>query len=286
VTVARTPEELEPARRAATIGTFDGVHLGHRRVLDAVRAAGLRSTVITFEPHPRTFWGLPVELLATPERRLELLAEAGIDDVLVLTFDGSLASLTPEAFVDAFLRPLGVEVVAEGEGFRFGRDRAGDCDLLERLGFDVRRVPIVGNISSSQVRRLLAAGDVTAAASLLGRPYEVSGEVVVGDRRGATLGFPTANLALPRDLLVPENGIYAGSALGRRAAVSIGTNPHYGGTTRRVEAFLLDFDGDIYDEELRLEFLARMRGERRFDSVDALVEQMTLDVEGTRRVAG
>jgi riboflavin kinase/FMN adenylyltransferase len=282
VNVARTPEELAPARRAATIGTFDGVHLGHRRVLDAVRAAGLRSTVITFDPHPRTFWGLPVELLATPERRLELLADAGIDDALVLRFDAELASLTPEAFVDAYLRPIGVEVVAEGEGFRFGRDRAGDCDLLEQLGFDVRRVPIVGNISSSHVRRLLADGEVTAAAQLLGRPYEVSGEVVLGDQRGVTLGFPTANLAVPPDLLVPKNGIYAGSALGHRAAVSIGTNPHYGGMTRRVEAYLLDFEGDLYGQQLVVELWERLRDEAAFESEAALVEAIAGDVERTR----
>jgi riboflavin kinase/FMN adenylyltransferase len=282
VNVARTPEALAPARRAATIGTFDGVHRGHRRVLDAVRAAGLRSTVITFDPHPRTFWDLPVELLATPERRLELLAAAGIDDVLVLTFDAALASLTPEAFVDSFLRPIGVEVVAEGEGFRFGRDRAGDCDLLERLGFDVRRVPIVDNISSSHVRSLLAAGDVTAAAGLLGRPYEVPGEVVLGDQRGVTLGFPTANLAVPPDLLVPKNGIYAGSALGHRAAVSIGTNPHYGGTTRRVEAYLLDFEGDLYGQRLVVELWERLRDEAAFESESALVEAIAADVERTR----
>ena len=280
--VARTPEELAPARRAATIGTFDGVHLGHRRVLDAVRAAGLRSTVITFDPHPRTFWGLPVELLATPERRLELLADAGIDDVLVLRFDAELASLTPEAFVDAYLRPIGVEVVAEGEGFRFGKDRAGDCDLLEQLGFDVRRVPIVGNISSSHVRRLLADGEVTAAAQLLGRPYEVSGEVVLGDQRGVTLGFPTANLAVPPDLLVPKNGIYAGSALGHRAAVSIGTNPHYGGHERRIEAFLLDFEGDLYGQQLVVELWERLRDEAAFESEAALVEAIAGDVERTR----
>jgi riboflavin kinase/FMN adenylyltransferase len=282
VNVGRTPEELAPARRAATIGTFDGVHLGHRRVLDAVRAAGLRSTVITFDPHPRTFWGLPVELLATTERRLELLADAGIDDVLVLTFDAELAALTPEAFVDSFLRSIGVEIVAEGEGFRFGRDRAGDCDLLEQLGFDVRRVPIVDNISSSNVRRLLAAGDVTAAARLLGRPYEVSGEVVLGDQRGVTLGFPTANLAVPPDLLVPKNGIYAGSALGHRAAVSIGTNPHYGGTTRRVEAYLLDFAGDLYGQQLVVELWERLRDEAAFESEAALVEAIAGDVERTR----
>jgi riboflavin kinase/FMN adenylyltransferase len=280
--VARTPQELSSARRAATIGTFDGVHLGHRRVLDAVRATGLRSTVITFDPHPRTLRGNRVEFLATPERRLELLADAGIDDVLVLAFDTELASLSPEAFVDSFLHPAGVEIVAEGEGFRFGRDRAGDLDLIARLGIEARRVPLVDNISSSHIRRLLAAGDVTSAAALLGRPAEVSGVVVLGDRRGGTLGFPTANVAVPPDLLVPMNGIYAGSALGHRAAVSIGTNPHYGGTERRVEAYLLDYDGDLYGEGIVVELWERLRDEAVFDSEAALVAAIADDVERTR----
>lgn len=280
--VARTPAELPPARRAATIGTFDGVHLGHRRVVDAVRAAGLRSMVITFDPHPRTLRGNRVELLATPERRLELIADAGIDDVLVLAFDTELASLSPEAFVDSFLRPSGVEVVAEGDGFRFGRDRAGDLDLLARLGIEARHVPLVESISSSHIRRLLAAGDVTSAAGLLGRPAEVSGVVVLGDRRGGTLGFPTANVAVPPDLLVPKNGIYAGSALGHRAAVSIGTNPHYGGTERRVEAYLLDYEGDLYGEGIVVELWDRLRDEAVFESEAALVDAIASDVERTR----
>jgi riboflavin kinase/FMN adenylyltransferase len=283
VNVARSPAELEPAERAAAIGTFDGVHLGHRRVLDAVRATGLRSTVVTFEPHPRAFFGNRVELLTTPERRLELLAAAGIDDVLVLTFDAALASLTAEEFVDTFLRPTGIEVVVEGEGFHFGRERVGDLDLIERLGFDVCRVPLFGKISSSQVRRLLAEGDVRAAAGLLGRPAEVEGVVVLGDQRGGTLGFPTANLAPPANLLVPAYGIYAGAALGHRAAVSIGTNPHYGGEERRVEAFLLDYEGDLYGERLVVELWQRLRDEQVFASEQALIERIARDVEETRR---
>ena len=246
--VVRRPEELEPDRRAATIGVFDGVHLGHRRILEAVLAAHLRSLVVTFEPHPRTIRGNRVEVLSTTERRLELFEECGIDDVLLLPFDDALAALSPEAFADSMLRAAGVEVVAEGDGFRFGHGRSGDLELLERLGFDVRRVPLVENVSSTHIRQLLAAGEVTQAAQLLGRPAELPGTVVLGDQRGGTLGFPTANLALPPDLLVPKIGIYAGSALGHRAAVSIGTNPHYGGTERRVEAFLLDFEGDLYGQ--------------------------------------
>jgi riboflavin kinase/FMN adenylyltransferase len=282
VIVAHRPEELLPARRVIAIGTFDGVHRGHRRVLDAARGAGLRPAVVTFDPHPRTVFGSEVELLTTLERRLELLAEAGMEDALVLCFDEELAAHEPEVFAERVLRSIGAEVVAAGDGFRFGHRRAGDLELLERLGFDVRRVPLVDNVSSSQVRALLAAGDVVQAATLLGRPAEVEGTVVHGDHRGATLGFPTANLAVPPDLLVPALGIYAGAALGHRAAISIGTNPHYGGTKRRVEAYLLDHEGDLYGQRIVLELWERLRDEAAFDSEAALVEAIEVDVERTR----
>ena len=280
--VARRPDELEPARRAVAIGTFDGVHLGHRRVIDAARAAHIRPAVVTFDPHPRAFFGNRVELLSTLERRLELLDAAGVEDVLVLSFDESLATLRAEEFAESILRAAGAEVIAAGETFRFGQGRAGDLDLLERMGFDVRRVPLVENISSSHVRSLLAAGDVRHAAQLLGRPAEVAGTVVLGDQRGGTLGFPTANLAVAPDLLVPAFGIYAGSALGHRAAVSIGTNPHYGGTERRVEAFLLDFEGDLYGNRVVVELWERLRDEAVFGSEAELVEAIDTDVARTR----
>jgi len=282
VNVAHRPGELAPARRSVAIGTFDGVHLGHRRVIEAARATHLRSAVVTFDPHPRAFFGNRVELLTTLERRLELLEESGVEDVLVLSFDEALATLEAEAFAESILRTVGAEVVAAGETFRFGRARGGDLDLLERLGFDVRRVPLVENISSSHVRHLLAAGDVRDAARLLGRPAEVEGTVVLGDRRGGTLGFPTANLAIEPDLLVPAYGIYAGSALGHRAAVSIGTNPHYGGTERRVEAYLLDYEGDLYGRRLVLELWERLRDEAVFESEAELVEAIDADVARTR----
>jgi len=282
VNVAHRPGELAPARRSVAIGTFDGVHLGHRRVIEAARAAHLRSAVVTFDPHPRAFFGNRVELLTTLERRLELLEESGVEDVLVLSFDEALATLEAEAFAESILRTVGAEVVAAGETFRFGRARGGDLDLLERLGFDVRRVTLVENISSSHVRHLLAAGDVRDAARLLGRPAEVEGTVVLGDRRGGTLGFPTANLAIEPDLLVPAYGIYAGSALGHRAAVSIGTNPHYGGTERRVEAYLLDYEGDLYGRRLVLELWERLRDEAVFESEAELVEAIDADVARTR----
>jgi riboflavin kinase/FMN adenylyltransferase len=285
VTVARTPQELPEARRAAAIGTFDGVHKGHRRVLDAARAAGLRSTVVTFEPHPRTAFGTPVELLVPLERRIELLQEAGMEDVLVLHFDERLAALSPESFADNVLRAAGIECIAAGEGFRFGRGRAGDLGTLEALDFDVRRVPLVDNVSSSHIRSLLNAGEVATAATLLGRPPEVEGTVVHGDHRGRLLGFPTANLDTPPGVLVPKLGIYAGQALGKRAAVSIGTNPTYGGTERRAEAHLLDFDGDLYGRRLVVELWAHLRDEVRFTTEQALIDQIADDCVETRAAA-
>jgi riboflavin kinase / FMN adenylyltransferase len=281
--VAHQPGELEPARRAVAIGTFDGVHAGHRRVIEAAEAAHLRSAVVTFDPHPRTLLGgPPVELLTTLDRRLELLEGVGVEDVLVLRVDEALLALTPEAFAETVLRAIGTEIVAAGDGFRFGHGRSGDLDLLARLGFDVRRVPLVDNVSSSHIRALLATGDVEHAAKLLGRPAEVEGTVVTGDQRGEGLGFPTANLAVPPDLLVPGLGIYAGSALGHRAAISIGTNPHYGGTERRVEAFLLDYAGDLYGRRLVIELWERLRDEAAFSSEAELVEAIETDVARTR----
>jgi riboflavin kinase/FMN adenylyltransferase len=283
VIVARLPEELEPACRAVAIGTFDGVHRGHRRVLEAARAAHLRSTVVTFDPHPRQLLGTaPIELLTTLERRLELLEDAGVDETLVLHVDEALLGLAPETFADTVLRAIGTEVIAAGDGFRFGRGRSGDLELLARLGFDVRRVPLVDNCSSTHVRALLRAGEIEQAASVLGRPPEVEGTVVTGDRRGKALGFPTANLELPPNLLVPPLGIYAGGALGHRAAISIGTNPHFGGSERRIEAFLLDFDADLYGQRLVVELWQRLRDEAAFASEQELVAAIDADVARTR----
>ncbi|MBX5474701.1 MAG: riboflavin biosynthesis protein RibF [Thermoleophilia bacterium] len=283
--VASRPEELAPGRRAVAIGTFDGVHRGHLRVLEAARAAGLRPAAITFDPHPRSVVGDGVELLTTTRRRLELLEAAGMEDVLLLRFDRELASLSPEAFAEDVLRAAGAQVVAAGDTFRFGHGRSGNLDLLERLGFDVRRVPLVESISSSHIRRLVASGEVVGAARLLGRAPELEGVVVAGDRRGTALGFPTANLDVPSGLLLPRDGVYAGSALGRRAAVSIGTNPHYGGVERRVEVFLLDFDGDLYGERLVVELWERLRDQARFGSEAELVAAIGEDVERARQAS-
>ena len=288
--VARAAAELAPAERSVAIGTFDGVHLGHRAVIEATRDSGLRSTVVTFDPHPREVLGYGVQLLSTLERRLELIAAIGPDEVLLLEFTFELSLLSPEEFVRATLEPIGTRSVIAGEDFRFGHSRSGDVALLQSMGFEVRPVPIVPGVSSSRIRELLQQGDVAGAARLLGRPVEVEGTVVAGDKRGGTLGFPTANLAVPANMLVPEFGIYAGAAVDRndpaseqhRAAVSIGVNPHYGGSERRIEAFLLDFEGDLYGRRLRVELWRRLREERVFEDEQALVEQIARDVAETR----
>ena len=281
--VVRSAEELEPAERAVAIGTFDGVHRGHRAAIEAAIEAGSRSTVVTFDPHPRRVLGYDVELVTTLERRIELIEEIGPDELLVLEFTPELSRLEPEAFVREVLEPLGARVVVASEGFRFGKARRGDVDLLRDLGLDVRLVEPVEGVSSTRIRELLREGDVVGAAALLGRPHEVEGVVVTGDQRGGTLGFPTANISVEPGLLVPAHGIYAGSALEHRAAASIGVNPHYGGSERRIEAFLLDFEGDIYGERLRLELWQRLRDERAFASEDELIRQIAADVEAAQR---
>ncbi len=280
--VARDPRELEPAERAVAVGCFDGVHLGHRAVIGAAVSAGLRPTVVTFHPHPRTVLGNRVQLLATLERRLELLTDCGVEDTLVVEFTPALAELPPEEFAAAYLGAIGARVVVAGEGFRFGHKRAGDLATLTALGYDVREVPLVEGISSSAIRALAADGEIRSAARLLGRPLEVDGTVVSGDQRGGTLGFPTANLRVEADLLVPLFGIYAGAVGDRRAAVSIGVNPHYGGTERRIEAFLLDWSGDLYGRRLVVELWERLRDERSFASEAELIAQIACDVEQTR----
>jgi riboflavin kinase / FMN adenylyltransferase len=282
VRVARSPGELERAERAVAIGTFDGVHRGHRAVIEAALAAGPRPTVVTFDPHPRLALGYGVETIATLERRLELIAELGVRETLVVEFTLDVAKLEAEQFARDVLEAIGARIVLAGDTFRFGHGRRGDLALLRSLGFDARAVPLVEGVSSTEIRRRLKAGDVIGAAALLGRPAEVEGTVVAGDARGGTLGFPTANLATAPELLVPAFGIYAGSALGERAAISIGTNPHYGGEERRIEAFLLDFEGDLYGRRLVVELWARLREELAFDDERQLIDQIARDVEQTR----
>jgi riboflavin kinase/FMN adenylyltransferase len=283
VNVAYSPGALAERERAVALGTFDGVHIGHRRVLEAVLAAGPVPTVVTFAPHPRTVLGEATPLISTLDRRLELFEVLGIEDALVCPFDDTLAALDPEAFVEEVLRPLGTRVVAAGENFRFGSGRRGDLSLLARLGFDVRPVPLVPGVSSERVRELVRAHELASAAELLGRPFEVEGVVVEGHRLGRELGFPTANLDVPADQLLPPYGIYAGFALGHPAAISIGVNPHFGEGMQRVEAHLLDFDGDLYGQRLVLELWQHLRDELAFESQEQLVAAIAADVEATRR---
>lgn len=280
--VASSPHELGVGERAVALGTFDGVHLGHRRVIEAALAAGLQAAVVTFDPHPRAALGNRVELISTLGRRLELIESLGVTETLVLPFTPDLSLQTPEEFARNVLEPMRARVVVAGANFRFGRGRSGDLALLAELGFDSRPVPLVEGVSSSRIRQLAGTGEVDQAAKLLGRPVEVEGTVVAGDARGGTLGFPTANLAVPSDLLVPAFGIYAGEALGMRTATSIGVNPHYGGKERRVEAFLLDYEGDLYGRRLVVELWERLREERAFDSEADLIEQIGRDVEAAR----
>jgi riboflavin kinase / FMN adenylyltransferase len=282
VRVARTPGELGPGTRTVAIGSFDGVHLGHRRVLDTARAEGGPTAVVTFWPHPRLVLGNQVELLSSLERRLELFDQEGVSEVLVVEFTAELARQEPDEFADTILRPIGTSTIAVGENFRFGRGAAGTPEVLAELGFEVRAVPLVHDISSTRIRACLRAGEVEEAARMLGRPPEVEGTVVPGFQRGGTLGYPTANLSTPPNLLVPANGIYAGATLGHRAAISIGVNPHYGGEERSIEPYLLDFEGDLYGRRLVVELWLRLRDERAFDSEAELVAQIARDVEETR----
>jgi riboflavin kinase/FMN adenylyltransferase len=288
VKVAHAVGELERKERAVALGTFDGVHLGHRRVIEAALAAPGTTTVVTFHPHPRRVLGYGVELLTTLDRRLELLAELGVEETLVLEFTLDFQRVEPEDFAADVLGAIGASTVVAGADFRFGHRRAGDLELLARLGFETRPVPLLAGVSSSDIRRHLHEGSVEAAARLLGRPPEVEGVVVEGDARGGTLGFPTANLAAEPDLLVPRHGIYAGFARppgveGRRAAISIGVNPHYGGDELRMEAFLLGFAGDLYGRRLVVELWRRLRDERAFGSEQELIDQIARDVAETER---
>jgi riboflavin kinase/FMN adenylyltransferase len=268
------------------VGEFDGVHAGHREV---IRGA---DSVLTFEPHPRTVVAPAAapKLLTTLEQKADLISALGVAELIVIPFDGSFAAQTAQEFIDHVLvAQLGARLVSVGENFRFGNRARGDAELLlAQDAFETRVVEMVeleGQIvSSSHIRGLIAAGDVRAAARLLGAPFELRGQVVHGDKRGRTLGFPTANVVPDPAHAVPDHGIYACRAivpgLGEwPAAVSIGVRPTFvTGRGLLVEAFLLGFDGDLYGRELRLEFVARTRGERRFESVDALVAQMHADV--------
>jgi riboflavin kinase/FMN adenylyltransferase len=286
------PDAQRRSRRLA-VGEFDGVHIGHREV---IRDA---DSVLTFEPHPRTVVApeSAPKLLTTLEQKADLIAALGIEELIVIPFDGSFAAQSPQAFIDhELIGRLGARHVSVGENFRFGHRAQGDAALLAAQdAFETRVADLVeldGEIvSSTHIRGLVATGSVGDAARLLGAPFGMRGIVAHGDKRGRTLGFPTANLVPDPRLAVPDHGIYACRAsvpgMGEwTAAVSIGVRPTFvTGRGLLVEAFLLDFEGDLYGRELRLDFIQRLRGEKRFDSVDALVEQMRRDVVDTRRIA-
>ena len=273
-----------PGRRVA-VGTFDGVHLGHREVI-----AGSDS-VLTFDPHPVAVVAPQhtPKLLTTLERKAELIATLGVGELIVISFDAEFAQRTAQEFIDAVLvGALGAEQVAIGENFRFGHRAQGDARLLQgdpRLRAVVHPLlEIDGEIvSSSHIRGLVLAGDVVDANRLLGAPFQLCGVVQQGDRRGRELGFPTANLVPDEALACPGHGVYACLANGLPAAVSIGVRPTFNtGRGELIEAFILDFDGDLYGSELCVQFIRRLRGERRFASPEALIAQMQRDVEQTR----
>jgi riboflavin kinase/FMN adenylyltransferase len=269
------------------VGEFDGVHLGHRAVIEG------SDTVLTFEPHPLAVVRPEAapKLLNSLEVKAELIEQLGVQELVVIPFDQGFAHQSPHEFIDHVLvERLGATRVSVGENFRFGHRAAGDPELLGADGrFETRVVPLVevdGEVvSSSRIRALIAGGEVATAARLLGSPFRMRGEVVGGDRRGRTLGFPTANLVPDERLVCPGHGVYAARAGDHAAAVNVGVRPTFGtGRAVLVEAYLLDFDADLYGQVLTVEFMLRLRGERRFESVDALVEQMRRDVDRTREL--
>jgi len=302
------PDPSAPARRgsAVAIGVFDGLHLGHRAILERAlaraRAAGVRSVVMSFDPHPdvvlaRERFHSPPPLTPLGERR-ERLAAMGIDAFDVLPFTRELASLEPEAFVDRHLvGPHAPVALVVGEGFALGRGRSGNVERLRAIGgmrgFEVEAVPLVvldgAPVSSTRIRALLAEGKVAETTRLLGRRYTLRGTVVTGDGRGRELGYPTANLRLYEDRVVPADGIYAVLArLGdepalRKAAMSIGVRPTFDGALRTLEVHLLDWSGDLVGRPLEVEFVDWLRPELRFENAKALIAAMDRDVAETRR---
>jgi riboflavin kinase / FMN adenylyltransferase len=287
------------------LGNFDGVHLGHQEVLrrsvEEGRRRGMRVVAATFHPHPRTVLGGgdPPKLLTPVGLRSELLLRYGADEVWVVPFDVALSRKTPKEFVrDVLISEGGAGVVVVGENFRFGHKAAGHFSDLLRLmreeggtavGVQVRGGGMGGGISSTRIRALVSGGEVTQAAGLLGRPYVLRGEVVVGDRRGRSIGFPTANVLPDTEAVIPARGVYAGYVrFGEKefaACTNVGVAPTFGRAESRVEAHLLDFEGDLYGRVVDVSFVERIRQERRFSGVDELVGQIRRDVEEARTVA-
>jgi len=279
--------EVRERPRRVAVGEFDGVHLGHREVIRG------SDTVLTFEPHPLRVIRPEAapKLLTSLDAKAELIATLGVEELVVIPFNDGFAHQTPEEFVEHILvERLHATHVSVGENFRFGYRAAGDPEMLEAdERFEMRVVPLVevdGEIvSSSHIRGLVLSGEVALASRFLGAPFQLRGEVVVGDQRGRTLGFPTANIVPDEALVCPGHGIYAARTDEACAAVSIGVRPTFGtGRALLVEAYLLDYEGDLYGHELRIDFLERLRGERRFESPESLIEQMQIDVERTRQL--
>ncbi|MPZ66114.1 MAG: bifunctional riboflavin kinase/FAD synthetase [Pseudonocardiaceae bacterium] len=292
-------------RSLVTIGVFDGVHRGHAqligRAVHRARELSVPSVLMTFDPHPAEVVrpGSHPAQLTTLRRRAELVEHLGIDVFCVLPFTVELSRMPADEFVHELLvERLHVAAVVVGENFTFGHKAAGDIELLRelgtRFGFTAEGAGLVSQgdvtFSSTYIRSCIDAGDVTAAAAALGRPHRVEGIVVRGDHRGRDLGYPTANLSTPRYAAVPADGVYAGRFVHRgrelAAAVSVGTNPTFSGRERRVEAYVLDVDEDLYGEQVALDFVARLRGMERFDSIEQLLEQMERDVLATREALG
>ena len=288
------------------LGNFDGVHLGHqevlRRAVEEGQRRGMKVVAATFHPHPRAVLGAgdPPKLLTPLALRSEMLLAHGADEVWVIPFDAALSKKTPEQFVrDVLIREGRAGVVVVGKNFRFGHKAAGHFGDLLRLmreaggmavGVQVRGGGMEGGISSTRIRALVSGGDVTEAAGLLGRPYMLRGEVVVGDRRGRSIGFPTANVLPHTDAVIPARGVYAGFLrFGENeyaACTNVGVAPTFGRAESRVEAYLLDFEGDLYGRVVDVSFLKRIREERRFAGVDELIGQIRRDVEEARIIAG
>jgi riboflavin kinase/FMN adenylyltransferase len=289
VKVTLLPDVERSEGRSVAVGTFDGVHLGHREVI-----AG-SDTVLSFDPHPVSVVAPQhtPKLLTTPARKAELIASLGVQELVVIPFDADFAKRSAAEFVeDVLVGALGAQRVAIGENFRFGHKAQGDPTLLqadERFQTTVHPLLEVDGeiVSSSHIRGLVLAGELAEANRLLGSTFELCGEVVHGDERGRELGFPTANLIPQEEFVCPGHGVYACLASGRAAAVSIGVRPTFKtGRGELIEAYLLNFEGDLYGQTLCLEFLARLRGERRFDTAEGLVAQMHRDVEQTRELVG
>jgi len=293
VKITQLPD-AEPRPRRVAVGTFDGVHRGHREVIEGA------DTVLTFEPHPVSVIspGNEPKLLTTLQRKAELVATLGVRELVVIPFDREFASRSAQEFIDDVLAGrLGATHVSVGENFHFGNRAQGDAGLLRAdPRFETRVAPLLevdGEIvSSSHIRGLVAGGALEYAGTLLGTPFALDGTVSHGDERGRTLGYPTANLVPQEGYATPGHGVYACRAQTEdggwhAAAVNVGVRPMFeSGLGELIEAYLLDFDGNLYAQPLRIEFLKRLRGEKRFVSIDALLEQMGLDVEATRMVAG